>query len=68
MHFFQQPKIKQYLLYELFKVQQKATDLIRCKQRKTNMGIKMQIQNTHNQKIRNQNNIKVDESMKTNGV
>ena len=37
-HLFQQVQITQYLLYELFKVEQKATDLIRCKQRKTNKG------------------------------
>ena len=41
MHFFQEPKIKQHLVYELFKIEQIATDLIRCKQRKTNKGIKM---------------------------
>jgi hypothetical protein len=29
------------MLHELFKVEQKATDMIRCKQRKTNTGIKM---------------------------
>jgi hypothetical protein len=29
-HFFQQLQIRQYLLYELFKVEQKDTYLIRC--------------------------------------
>jgi hypothetical protein len=31
---FQQIHITQYLLYELFKVEQKATDLIKCKKKK----------------------------------
>jgi hypothetical protein len=40
-HFFQQLKIIECLFYELLKVEQEATDLIKFKQRKTNKGIQM---------------------------
>ena len=40
-HFFQKLKIIQCVLYELLKVEQEATDLIKCKQIKTNKGMQM---------------------------
>ena len=41
IHFCQQLKITQSLLYELLKVEQEATYLIKWKQIKTNKGMQM---------------------------
>ena len=69
-HFFQQLKIIQCQFYELLKVEQEAAELITCKQRKTKGNKNVDIEHEaylDNQNIRNQNNVKVVGSMKTNG-